>query len=65
MGSLLGSRWTDSNQYKVTGIPSMFLLDGQGVIRQAGLRGHTLGTAVAELVEENLTKSRWHVQDNT
>lgn len=44
-----------TNQYKVTGIPSMFLLDGQGVIRKAGLRGHALGTAVAELVEENLT----------
>ena len=44
-----------ANQYKVTGIPSMFLLDGQGVIRKAGLRGHALGTAVAELVEENLT----------
>ena len=44
-----------ANQYKVTGIPSMFLLDGQGVIQKAGLRGHALGTAVAELVEENLT----------
>ena len=44
-----------ANQYKVTGIPSMFLLDGQGVIRKAGLRGHALGTAVAELVAENLT----------
>ena len=44
-----------ANQYKVTGIPSMFLLDGQGVIRKAGLRGHALETAVAELVEENLT----------
>ena len=44
-----------ANQYKVTGIPSMFLLDGQGVIRKAGLRGHALGIAVAELVEENLT----------
>ena len=44
-----------ANQYKVTGIPSMFLLDGQGIIRKAGLRGHALGTAVAELVEESLT----------
>ena len=44
-----------ANQYKVTGIPSMFLLDGQGIIRKVGLRGHALGSAVAELVAENLT----------
>lgn len=45
-----------ANQYGVTGIPSMFLLDGEGVIRKTNLRGHALETSVAELVKENLTK---------
>jgi len=45
-----------ANQYKVTGIPSMFLLDGKGVIRKTNLRGHALETSVAELVKENLAK---------
>jgi peroxiredoxin len=45
-----------TNQYGVRGIPSTFLLDGEGVIRKTNLRGHSLETAVAELVKENLTK---------
>ena len=45
------------NQYGVTGIPSTFLLDGEGIIRKTNLRGHLLETAVAELVKENLAKS--------
>ena len=45
-----------SNQYKVTGIPSMFLVDGEGVIQNANLRGPALETAVAKLVKENLEK---------
>lgn len=45
-----------ANQYGVTGIPSMFLLDGEGVIRKTNLRGRALETSVAELVKENLTK---------
>ena len=44
-----------SNQYKVTGIPSTFLIDGEGVIRQTDLIGARLETAVAELVKDNLT----------
>ncbi|RKU15748.1 hypothetical protein C6501_06175 [Candidatus Poribacteria bacterium] len=43
-------------QYGVRGIPSIFLIDGEGVIRKTNLRGHSLETAVAELVGENLTK---------
>ncbi len=43
-------------QYGVTGIPSTFLLDGKGVIRKTNLRGRSLETAVAELVEANLAK---------
>ena len=46
-----------TNQYGVRGIPSTFLLDGEGVIRKTNLRGHSLETAVAELVKENLAKS--------
>ena len=45
-----------SNQYGVTGIPSTFLIDGEGVIRKTNLRGHSLEIAVAELVKENLAK---------
>lgn len=45
-----------SNLYKVQGIPSTFLIDGEGVIRKTNLRGYRLETAVAELVEENLAK---------
>ena len=45
------------NMYKVRGIPSTFLIDGEGVIRKTNLRGAALKTAVAELVKENLRKS--------
>ncbi|RKU21577.1 hypothetical protein C6499_21495 [Candidatus Poribacteria bacterium] len=45
-----------TNLYKVQGIPSTFLIDGEGVIRKTNLRGYRLETAVAELVEENLAK---------
>lgn len=45
-----------SNLYKVQGIPSTFLIDGEGVIRKTNLRGYRLETAVAELVAENLAK---------
>ncbi len=44
------------NMYKVRAIPSTFLIDGEGVIRKANLRGSALETAVAELVKENLAK---------
>ncbi|MCG9127562.1 redoxin domain-containing protein [Candidatus Poribacteria bacterium] len=43
-----------ANQYGVTGIPSTFLLDGEGIIRKTDLRGPALEIAVGELVEENL-----------
>lgn len=45
------------NMYKVSGIPSTFLIDGEGVIRKTNLRGTALKTAVAALVKENLRKS--------
>lgn len=45
-----------ANLYKVVGIPSTFLIDGEGIIRKTNLRGYRLETAVAELVKENLAK---------
>ena len=45
-----------SNTYQVRGIPSTFLIDGEGVIRKTNLHGAALKTAVAKLVKENLAK---------
>ena len=45
-----------SNMYKVRGIPSTFLIDGEGTIRKTNLRGHALEHAVEDLVKENLAK---------
>jgi peroxiredoxin len=45
-----------SSMYKVRGIPSTFLIDGEGVIRKVNLRGSALKKAVAKLVQENLAK---------
>ena len=42
------------NMYNVRSIPSTFLIDGAGIIRQVNLRGSALETAVAALVQENL-----------
>ena len=50
--------WDDggkiANQYRVTGIPSMFLIDGKGIIRTTDVRGGKLEKAVDALVKENL-----------
>ncbi|MYA68772.1 redoxin domain-containing protein [Candidatus Poribacteria bacterium] len=43
-----------SNMYNVRAIPSTFLIDGAGIIRQVNLRGTALEIAVDELVRENL-----------
>ena len=43
-----------SSMYNVRAIPSTFLIDGSGIIRQVNLRGAALETAVAALVQENL-----------
>ena len=42
--------------YGVWGIPSAFLIDGEGVIRKASLGGFDVESAVAELVKENLDR---------
>ena len=44
------------NLYGIIGIPTAFLIDGEGVIRKASLGGFDVETAVAELVKENLAK---------
>jgi thiol-disulfide isomerase/thioredoxin len=53
--------WDKSRQvstlYKVRGIPSTFLIDGEGIIRKTNLRGHALEHAVADLVKENLARA--------
>ena len=52
--------WDESREirtlYGVWGIPSAFLIDGEGVIRKASLGGFDVESAVAELVEENLAR---------
>ena len=41
------------NLYKVWGIPTAFLIDGEGIIQKASLGGFNVETAVAELMKEN------------
>ena len=52
--------WDESrkvrNLYEVRAIPSTFLIDGEGIIRKANLGGFDVESAVAALVEENITK---------
>ena len=42
--------------YGIRAIPHMYLIDGDGVVRKSGVRGHALEPAVAELVRENNAK---------
>ena len=53
-----GSRWDNqvAQMYGIRGIPHMYLIDGDGVVRKSGVRGHALEPAVAELVGENNAK---------
>ena len=43
-----------ASMYNVRAIPSTFLIDGAGIVRQVNLRGSALEMAVDELVRENL-----------
>ena len=52
-----------STIYKVRGIPSTFLIDGEGIIRKTNLRGHALEHAVVDLVKENLAKLATEKED--
>jgi len=40
------------DRFQVRGIPTMYLLDREGVLRHVGLRGKSLGMAVAELCSQ-------------
>ena len=53
-----GNGWGNqvAKMYGISAIPQMYLIDGEGVIRKSGVRGHTLEPAVAELVRENNAK---------
>ena len=42
--------------YGIRAIPHMYLIDGEGVVRKSGVRGHALEPAVAELIQENNAK---------
>ena len=52
-----------STLYKVQGIPSTFLIDGDGIIRKASLGGSNVESAVAKLVKENLAKLTTEKED--
>ena len=45
-----------AQKYKVMAIPQTFLIDHEGVIRKANLRGHALEPAIAELLQERDAK---------
>ena len=53
-----GNGWKNqvAEMYGISAIPHMYLIDGDGVIRKSGVRGHALEPAVAELVQENSAK---------
>ena len=53
-----GSGWKNqvAEMYGIRAIPQMYLIDGEGMIRKSGVRGHALEPAVAELVRENNAK---------
>lgn len=53
-----GSGWKNqvAQMYGISAIPHMYLIDGEGMIRKSGVRGHALEPAVAELVQENNAK---------
>ena len=53
-----GNGWKNqvATMYGIRAIPHMYLIDGEGVVRKSGVRGHALEPAVAELVRENNAK---------
>ena len=50
-----GKAWKTelTKAYGVWGIPSVFLIDREGVIRGTGLRGQALNQALAQLMATN------------
>ena len=53
-----GNGWKNqvAKMYGINSIPRMYLIDGEGVVRKANVRGRSLEPAVAELVQENNAK---------
>ena len=53
-----GNGWENwvAQMYGINSIPRMYLIDGDGIVRKANVRGHALEPAVAELVRENNAK---------
>ena len=53
-----GNGWENwvAQMYGINSIPRMYLIDGDGIIRKANVRGPALEPAVAELVRENNAK---------
>ena len=53
-----GKGWRNqvAAMYGISAIPHTYLIDGEGVIRKANVRGRALEPAVAELVRENNAK---------
>ena len=53
-----GNGWKNqvAQMYGINAIPHTYLIDGEGVIRKANVRGRALEPAVAELVRENNAK---------
>ena len=53
-----GNGWENwvAQMYGINSIPRMYLIDGDGIIRKANVRGPTLEPAIAELVRENNAK---------
>ena len=53
-----GDGWKNqvAQMYGINSIPRMYLIDGDGIIRKANVRGHALEPAVAELIQENNAK---------
>ncbi len=53
-----GNGWRNqvAEMYGINSIPHMYLIDGEGVVRKADVRGRALEPAVAELIRENNAK---------
>ena len=53
-----GNGWENwvAQMYGINSIPRMYLIDGDGIIRKANVRGSALEPAVAELIQENNAK---------
>jgi peroxiredoxin len=53
-----GNGWENwvAKMYGINSIPRMYLIDGDGIVRKANVRGHALEPAVAELIQENNAK---------